>query len=83
MLVVVLKENVSKFSQPQLFESWMNAIFPERSLSIIIDWFASYFDWWGKVLPLYDSWTAMNFLPMSRILDNTFNMVIDFLNKWN
>lgn len=54
MLVVVLKENVSKFSQPQLFESWMNAIFPERSLSIIIDWFASYFDWWGIVLPLYD-----------------------------
>lgn len=54
MLVVVLKENVSKFSQPVLFESWMNAIFPERSLSIIIDWFASYFDWWGIVLPLYD-----------------------------
>lgn len=79
MFVVVRKENVSKFNQPLLFESCpMNAIFPKRSLSIIINWLASYFDWWGKVLPVYDLGTAMNFLLMSRILDNTINMVIDF-----
>lgn len=78
MFVVVRKENVSKFNQPLLFESWMNAIFPKRSLLIIINWLASYFDWWGKVLPVYDLGTAMNFLLMSRILDNTINMVIDF-----
>lgn len=76
MFVVVRKENVSKFNQPLLFESWMNAIFPERSLSIIINWLASYFDWWSKVLPVYDLGTAMNFLLMSRILDNTINMLM-------
>lgn len=42
MFVVVRKENISKLNQPLLFESWMNAIFPERSLSIIINWLASY-----------------------------------------
>lgn len=79
MFVVVRKENVSKFNQPLLFESWMNAIFPERSLSIIIIKLTCFLFWLMKQsLPVYDLGTAMNFLLMSRILDNTINMVIDF-----
>lgn len=37
MFVVVRKENVFKFNQLLFFELWMNAIFLERLLLIIIN----------------------------------------------